>query len=148
MPSAVTITETPVPNDPIKIVALNIDSGGGDRVPRICAYLDAQQADVVILTEWRDTAEGQAIVAWSTGKGMHCHGLADGGKANGVFVASVCPFTASSRTPPGNTTGVLLLAQAPRWTVLACYFPQRHDKPPFFRLWPAWRLHTPRNLCS
>jgi hypothetical protein len=25
--------------------------------------------------------------------------------------------------PPGDTTGVLMLAQAATWTVLACYFP-------------------------
>jgi exonuclease III len=117
---------------PVRIVALNIDSGGGDRVARICAYLDAQQADVIVLTQWRDTDPGRTITAWAGARGLHCHGLTDGGKANGIFVASKYPFTAHTRTPPGDTTGVLMLAQATTWTLLACYFPQRHDKPPFF----------------
>ena len=51
--------------NPIKIVALNIDSGGGDRVAQICAYLEAQQADVIVLTEWRDTDPGKTIAAWA-----------------------------------------------------------------------------------
>jgi exonuclease III len=117
---------------PIKIVALNIQNGGGPRVAQLCAYFDAQQADVIILTEWQDTARGHAIDAWARAKGLCCHGLADGGKANGIFVASKCPVTPSTKTPQGDTTGVLMLAQAATWTILACYFPQKHEKPPFF----------------
>ncbi len=51
----------PMAADTIKIVALNIGSGGGTRVTRLCDYLDAQQADVIVLTEWRDTIGGQAL---------------------------------------------------------------------------------------
>lgn len=118
--------------NPIKIVALNIEGGGGKRVAELCAYLDTQQADIIVLTEWRDFDQGQGFVTWATAKGLYCHGLADGGTANGVFVAAKSPFSDHSKTPPGGTAGVLMLAQAATWTVLGCYFPQRHDKPPFF----------------
>jgi exonuclease III len=63
---------------------------------------------------------------------MHCHGLADGGTPNGIFVASTCPFTARTKTPPGDTAGVMMLVRAESLTVLACYFPQKYNKPPFF----------------
>ena len=120
------------------ILSLNID-GGTDRA-RLLAYLDRQRADVVVLTEWRDDSNGQAIKAWAETKGFHGKGLVDCGtkSLNGVFVASKFPFTARSETPPRvdpTTAGVMMLATSAEWAILACYFPQKKQiwKQPFFQ---------------
>jgi exonuclease III len=132
--------------DQVKIVALNILGGGGTRVALLCAYLEDQQADVIVLTEWRENGQGRDIIAWARTRGMRCDWLVDGGNVNGVFVASRIPFTTRSVTPPrpGNhatRAGVMMLVQTTTWTMLACYFPQGHGdpkagakppKPPFF----------------
>jgi exodeoxyribonuclease III len=132
--------------DQLKIVALNILGGGGTRVARLCAYLEDQQAEVIVLTEWRENGQGRDITAWARARGMKCDWLADGGNVNGVFVASKIPFTTRSVTPlrPGNhatRAGVMMLVQTTTWTILACYFPQgngdpktgiKPPKPPFF----------------
>jgi exodeoxyribonuclease-3 len=117
---------------PIKIVALNINSGGGTRIASLCAYLDARQADIVVLTEWRGTTQGRKIADWAAGKGLHCQSLTDGATATGVFLAAKASFTPSSVTPDGGTPGVMMLAQATAWTLLACYFPHKELKRPFF----------------
>ena len=105
-------------------------------MPRICAYLDAQQADVFVLTEWRDNDNASIIEAWANGNGLHCLGLSDGGtkSRNGVFVASKLPFTAHDVTPRRENprVGIMMMVQASTWAILACYFPQRKLKPPFF----------------
>jgi len=129
----------------MKIVALNIRQGGGQRVARICTYLDGQQADVIVLSEWRENAQGRDIAAWARKRGLCCDRLTGGG-TDGVFVASKTPFTSRSVTPPRPSndpkrTGVIMLAQSTTWTILACYFPPRNGdkntgiqppKPPFF----------------
>ena len=51
--------ETPMAVNPIKIVRAQHRQRRGDRVAQICAYLDAQQADVIVLTEWRDTTRAR-----------------------------------------------------------------------------------------
>ena len=40
------------------IVALNIWSGGGTRVGRLCGYLDSLDSDTVLLSEWRNNVSG------------------------------------------------------------------------------------------
>jgi exonuclease III len=114
------------------ILSLNID--GGAREAALQQYLAGKDPDVFVLTEWRDNAQGAAIKTWAERRGMHCQGLVDGGdpdatKRNGILIASKIPFSWRSATPakPANDptrSGVLLLAQAEFWTILACYLPQ------------------------
>jgi hypothetical protein len=40
----------------MKIVTLNIRHGGGTRVPVILEYLDSQNGDVIVLTEFHENA--------------------------------------------------------------------------------------------
>ena len=117
---------------PRRIVVLNIRGGGGSRAERLCAYLDAHDPDTVVLTEWRNGTSGAVFANWATGRGM-CHaGLADGGTANGVFLASKHRFRTASATPAGQGAGVLLLARFDGVSLLACYFPQLQEKSVFF----------------
>ena len=63
---------------------------------------------------------------------MHHAGLADGGTAKGVFVASRIPFITKTETPANKGTGVLMLAQFQSFAAMACYFPSRVGKALFF----------------
>lgn len=115
-----------------KILALNIRSGGGSRANEICRFLDQSQADVVVLTEWRANATGDVFVQWANACGMSHAVLNDGKTHNGVFVASKHSFTWETRTPRGETAGVLLLVRFASWAMMASYFPQSQAKADFF----------------
>ncbi len=122
-----------------KIVALNAQSGGGSRVAAICQFLGRHEPDVVVLTEWREGANGRKFMDWA-----QIHGL--GGKSrNGSRLPlrrqhgqrRMCrvtqPFHSETMTPPAAASaGVLMLARFLGWTLLACYFPQRETKARFF----------------
>jgi exodeoxyribonuclease III len=114
------------------ILALNIRSGGGERTGAISQFLDHANADVVVLTEWRASKTGELFVAWAKSRGMSHAVLNDGKTHNGVFVASKFPFDWETRTPKGETAGVLMLVRFASWAMLASYFPQAHAKRDFF----------------
>lgn len=117
----------------MKVLSLNIRSGGGKRIASICRFIDGHAPDVVVLTEWRDTAGGRALEAWATGRALHCAMLNDGATANGILVAAHESFAMESRTPAGGTcAGVLMQTRFSRWAMLACYLPQMESKAPFF----------------
>ncbi len=59
-------------------------------------------------------------------------GLANGGTANGVFIASRAEFEGYSETPIECGAGKLMRACFPDFTMLGCYFPQRKAKAVFF----------------
>jgi exodeoxyribonuclease-3 len=117
---------------PRRIVVLNVRGGGGSRGERLCGFLDAHDPDAVVLTEWRNGASGAVFADWAVRRGMRHAGLADGGTANGVFVASKHAFRSASATPAGQGVGVLILVRFHAVTVLACYFPQLNEKSVFF----------------
>jgi len=115
-----------------RIVALNVRGGGGTRVDRLCRYLDTHDPHTVVITEWRDNATGRLFEAWAKAQAMHHVGLADGGTANGVFIASRAEFLAESVTPVGCGAGTLMQARFAEFTILGCYFPQLEEKAVFF----------------
>jgi exonuclease III len=114
------------------IVALNIRSGGGSRATRLCSYLDSLDSDTVLLTEWRANESGRGFANWAEDRGMGHAALADGGTANGVFLASSDPFAIEGVTPSAQGPGCLMLARFRHVTLLACYFPQLNAKAAFF----------------
>lgn len=129
---AVGAVSTDTSAGPRRIVVLNIRGGGGSRAERLCGFLDAHDPDTVVLTEWRNGISGAVFADWATGRGMRHAGLADGGTANGVFVASKCAFRSASATPEGQGAGVLMLVRFAGVSVLACYFAQLNEKSVFF----------------
>jgi exodeoxyribonuclease-3 len=115
------------------IVALNILHGGGKRTPALIQWLLEQDADVIVLSEWRNNANGMAIEAALKSSGYHVHSQ-DGTISNGVLIAAREPFDATTVTPPDAPVGVLLKAQ---WkggrSVIGAYFPlEIHAKRRFF----------------
>jgi exonuclease III len=117
-----------------RIVALNVLSGGGSRVEKICQFLDRQKPDVIVLSEWREGANGKKFADWAASRRMVHQTLNDGSTRNGLLVASRTPFKTTSLTPAGPvaSAGVLMLAQFPSWALLAGYFPQLKTKAHFF----------------
>ncbi len=117
---------------PSKIVALNVQAGGGSRVGAICRFLEYNQPDVVVLTDWRKNAGGREFRNWFEEKGMRCVALNDGSTRNGVAIASRAPFHAKSVTPSCHSAGALLLAQFQGLALLGGYFPLLRTKSFFF----------------
>ena len=115
-----------------QIISLNIRSGGGSRADEICRFLSQSKADIVVLTEWRANASGEVFVQWAKASGMSHAVLNDGKTYNGVFVASKHPFTWETRTPRGDTAGVLMMVRFASWAMMASYFPQSQAKADFF----------------
>jgi exonuclease III len=105
------------------IVALNILHGGGRRTSKLIEWLREQNADIVVLSEWRNNPNGVAIkdALKSSGYDVHCQ---EGSITNGVLIAAKEPFDAIAVTPPNAQIGVLLKAQ---WkgglAVIGAYFP-------------------------
>ncbi len=122
----------PVTDGMGRALVLNIKAGGGRRLPALIAFLDTHQPETLVLTEWRDNPAGQEIAAWARARGLHGAGLADGGTANGVFVASRQSFTHRSLTPAVDGSGVLMLCRFAGFQMLAAYFPNLLRKQPFF----------------
>lgn len=117
---------------PASILALNVQAGGGPRIPALLRYFEQQDPQILVLSEWRDNPSGRQIQAWAEDRNMHHAGQTDGGTANGVFIAAKTPFTAQTVTPPGGSAGALMLARFDGFDVLACYFPGMNAKAPFF----------------
>ncbi len=113
-------------------MVLNIRGDGGSRAEWLCAYLDSHDPDTVDLTKWRNGVSGAIFANWATGRGMRHAGLADGGTANGVIVASKRSFQTASATSAGRGSGVPMLVRFAGVSLLACYFPQLSEKSGFF----------------
>lgn len=117
---------------PMSILALNVQAGGGPRVPALTKFLDDHDPQIVVLSEWRDNPSGRNLRAWADARKMHHAGQNDGGTANGVFLAANAPFTQEAVTPKGGGAGVLMLTHFDSFSILACYFPGMKEKAPFF----------------
>ncbi len=116
----------------MKLLCLNVRSGGGTRWGRILDFVEAHCADVVIFTEWRQREAPGAAVTWATSRGMKWVEACEGATKNGVFVASTLPFEATNVTPDSETAGTLVRVTFDGWTMLAAYFPQRDAKARYF----------------
>lgn len=105
------------------IVALNIQHGGGKRESALIEWLREQNADIVVLSEWREKPRGSAIEAALKSDGYDVHSQ-DGKTTNGVLIAAREQFKATPVTPHDAQIGVLLKAQ---WkgglTVIGAYLP-------------------------
>jgi len=117
----------------MKLICLNVRSGGGSRWTAILNFVEGHRADVVVFTEWRRSDAQGAAESWATSRGMQWIGACDGATRNGAFVASASPFRAASATPGPETAGTLLRVEFDGWTMLAGYFPQGDAKARYFQ---------------
>jgi exodeoxyribonuclease-3 len=83
----------------MKLVTLNIQHGGGARILKILGYLESQDADVIVLTEFRENANADALRSALTAKGyLYFAAASNNHKENTVCIFSRYPF--ESRTYP------------------------------------------------
>jgi exonuclease III len=116
----------------VKILCLNVRSGGGQRWQSILDFADARGTDVIVFTEWRCGVEGGSAENWASSRGMRWARANEGATRNGVFVAAKENFDSTSVPPGPESAGTLLRVQFDVWTMLACYFPQGRAKSRYF----------------
>ncbi len=75
----------------MKIIALNLWHGGGTRIERIAGWLEAQEADLLLLTEWRANAGGEELAARFGAAGYSACALSRGARSNGLLLLSRTP---------------------------------------------------------
>lgn len=116
----------------MKILCLNIRSGGGSRWGAILQFVDERNPDVVVFTEWRRSNSPPRVEEWANARGMQWRSACDGATRNGVAIASKVRFDCVSATPGQESAGTILRAAFFGWTMLACYFPQGEAKGRYF----------------
>ncbi len=118
----------------MRLLAWNIRHGGGRRVEAICQAILRQDADVVVLTEFREGRSGERIRAALGSGGWSAQASSQPpSRTNGILVASRMPFAAlpARRDVPCG---------AWRWlecvfsglTLVAAYFPLNRAKLPYW----------------
>jgi len=86
----------------MKLLCLNVRSGGGSRWSEILDFVEAHRADIVIFTEWRRSEVPGAAATWATSHGMKWVGACEGTTKNGVFIASAALRGDQRHTGQGN----------------------------------------------
>lgn len=118
----------------MKLVTLNIQHGGGKRIPEILVYLQSQDADVIVLTEFRENSNAAALRSGLAAKGFHYFaGASVAPKENTVCIFSRQPFV--SRTYPGlpaQDRHRLISAHFEGVAVYGVYFSQNEAKAGLF----------------
>ncbi len=86
---------------PLRLVAWNIQHGGGPRAPQICSHLDRWSPDVCLLIEYRITPASRCIREQLVARGLSylitTHDAASSSYDNGLLLAGI-PSRAS-RSP-------------------------------------------------
>ena len=119
----------------LKIVTLNIQHGGGTRVPAIVEYLRSQDADVVVLTEFRENANARGLRSARAANGfVHFAVAATSARQNSVCIFALQPFAvrAYARLSHGDRHR-LVSAHFGTVAVVGVYFAQNYAKASLFR---------------
>jgi exodeoxyribonuclease-3 len=114
----------------MRILVWNICCGGGRRVEAIAAAAARYAPDLAVLTEFRDGKTGSQLRAALAGQGLG-HQLATNSppRRNGILVAAGFPVEVESALQsPWDEAGRILPVRAGGLSIVACYFPQRHEK--------------------
>jgi exodeoxyribonuclease III len=116
----------------MKVLSLNVRSGGGNRWAAIFEFVDHHDPDIAVFLEWRRSPGPGPAEEWASRKQMHWMAACDGSRANGVGIASKRPSDWRSATPGPDHPVSMVMASFEEWTLLACYFPQAEAKRPYF----------------
>ena len=118
----------------MKIVSLNIRHGGGKRIPRILEWLAQEEADFILLCEWRLNPAGLALEQALKIRGYQTSGYARSEAENGILIASKKTHHTSRLTPSHAAKGELIKVTCDSVVLICGYFPQKNDKKPFFEV--------------
>ena len=119
---------------PMKFVTLNIQHGGGKRIPEILEYLHSQDADVIVLTEFRNNSNAEALRAGLATAGfLHFAGASAAAQENSVCIFSKQPFVSRMYPElPIPDQHRLISAHFDCMSVYGVYFPQNKAKESLF----------------
>jgi exonuclease III len=108
---------------------------GGERIGRLADWIMAKAPSAVVLPEWRNNTPGQYVRKGLTECGLQSVATAgETAKNNGILLAALDFVESKTITPPGATTGELMMIELKQGIhLLGCYFPQRQAKVPFFQ---------------
>ncbi len=117
-----------------KVITWNIRHGGGNRVDRIIDCLNRHDADIVVLTEFRNSPRGDRIRKTLESRGLvHQHAGCGSPISNTVLLAARNSFRPLS--PTSALAGYEHCCVGATFTdiqILAFYFPQANAKAPLF----------------
>ena len=118
----------------MRVLTWNIRAGGGVRIPRIAAALAAQEADVLVLTEYRDGPSGPPLREALASLGyrwMTAHRPPPG--RNGVLIASRRPIREHGPVDPSlPEPWRLLRTSIGRIQLFGAYMPNLRAKIPYW----------------
>lgn len=119
----------------MKTIALNIQHGGGRRVPKLIAFLHAHAPDVVVLTEFRENENARTLRGDLASQGLvHFAAASTSAKENTVAILAKRPFTPSTfPSLPVGDRHRLLSAHFDDFAIYGVYFPQNQAKASLFR---------------
>ncbi|MEL6723204.1 MAG: endonuclease/exonuclease/phosphatase family protein [Pseudomonadota bacterium] len=115
----------------MRILSLNVRSGGGTRTEKIIEYLDKKLPDVIVLSEFRKNAAGDKIRAWldNLAFSYQIAPVADH-KKNTVLVAGRRIESVVLDAFPNDWSATVVRINDVR--IIGVYFPQEEKKQPVF----------------
>jgi exodeoxyribonuclease III len=118
----------------MKIVTLNIRHGGGNRVNKIISRLLKQNADTIVLTEFRENKNSSEIKESLRNNGYFWQASCmRESKINSILVASRIEFEVIPLLGlPESCNNRTLMAKFPEFFLLAVYFAQKEEKQKLF----------------
>lgn len=118
----------------MNLVTLNIQHGGGKRIHRILEYLQSLDADVIVLTEFRENSNAQVLrCGLATAGYLHFAAASVEPKKNTVCIFSRRPFVPRTYTElPPQERHRLISAHFNGVAVYGVYFPQNKAKAGLF----------------
>lgn len=133
----------------MKIVTLNIRHGGGTRAARILEYLFGQNADVIVLTEFRENATANVLRSAMSANGfIHFSSATNLPKQNSVCVFSRSPFLAETfSTLPINDRHRVIAAKFADIDIVGVYFSHGDIKRSLFEFFLGGS-YRPGNPCA
>lgn len=117
----------------MKVLAWNIQSGGGRRIGRIVEAIARHNPDVAVISEFKHGSSGHELAAGLSRQGLSHHSPpADESGMNTVFIASRLPIHSVTRFPNPEVARHLLQVEIAGLRIIGCYFPQKNEKKPVF----------------
>ncbi len=115
----------------MRLLTLNLRHGGGRHLPALTAALLAQQADVLVLTEYRNNAVGETLRSALAAAGYTHQAVSDPRPAlNTVFIAARRPFTPVRRAGLACDPVRLLNARFAGFELTGVHLPNMEAKRP------------------
>jgi exodeoxyribonuclease-3 len=132
----------------MKILTWNIQHGGGSRINQILIILNYYNADLVVLTEFRNNKNKDKITQTLNSKGYHFfESPACSPTTNTVLIGSKTEFTTTYfQLEVKENSHRIFQIELNGISIYPCYFPQKNLKKPVFEfLIKQIKSHNPKD---